>query len=153
QRRPHFWSRRELKHIRQTHTAAHGGPASLDADTDVLRRRQTWQAALESGGVCASDRVLLGLSPDWTVAGAAHHALHQLGALTLIDDRAGLADVFAFAPTVRVSTPTHALRLAYAAAAERIDLADSGVRQVVLTGEPGGSLHVTRRAVEDRWGA
>ena len=33
------------------------------------------------------------------------------------------------------------------------DLADGPVRLVVLTGEPGGSLEVTRRTIEDRWGA
>src|SRR5262249_13879317 len=45
------------------------------------------------------------------------------------------------------------LRLAHAAAVEQVDLAETAVRLVVVTGEPGGSLPVTRRIVEGRWGA
>jgi phenylacetate-CoA ligase len=125
----------------------------LDANAGVERRTRTWQAALESGDVCAADRVLLALPLDWAVARDAHLALQELGALTMVAEHASLADVFAFAPTVLVGTLTDALGLAHAAAAERIDLAESSVRLVVITAEPGASLDVTRRAIEDRWGA
>jgi phenylacetate-coenzyme A ligase PaaK-like adenylate-forming protein len=39
------------------------------------------------------------------------------------------------------------------AAQQRVDLAGGPLRLAVITAEPGGSLEVTRRSVEDRWGA
>ena len=97
--------------------------------------------------------MLLALPLVWAVADDAYAALLEIGGLTLATERASLADVVEFAPTVLVSTLTDALRLAYAASQERIDLADGPLRVAVITAEPGASLEATRRSVEDRWGA
>jgi phenylacetate-CoA ligase len=43
--------------------------------------------------------------------------------------------------------------LAEIARAERIDLARSSVRIVIVAGEPGGSIAATRSAIESAWGA
>jgi phenylacetate-CoA ligase len=125
----------------------------LDTNTDVMRRTRTWQVALESGGVSAADRVLLALPLDWAVAWDAHLALRELAALTMVVEQATLDDVLGFRPTVLLSTPTDALRLAHSAAAQQDELADGPLRLAVLTAEPGASQVVTRRAIEDRWGA
>jgi phenylacetate-CoA ligase len=50
-------------------------------------------------------------------------------------------------------TPTDALRLAEAAATRRIDLVESPMRLVIVTGEPGGHVPSTRRRIEERFGA
>jgi phenylacetate-CoA ligase len=55
--------------------------------------------------------------------------------------------------TVVACTPTYALRLAEVAAEERIDLAGSPVRALVVAGEPGGSIPATRARIEAAWGA
>jgi len=55
--------------------------------------------------------------------------------------------------TVVLSTPTYALRLAEVAAEERIDLRSSGVRALIVAGEPGGSIPSTRARLEVAWGA
>jgi phenylacetate-CoA ligase len=55
--------------------------------------------------------------------------------------------------TVIACTPTYALRLAEAAAAEGIDIRGSAVRALLVAGEPGGSIEATRRRIESAWGA
>jgi phenylacetate-CoA ligase len=55
--------------------------------------------------------------------------------------------------TVVFATPTYALHLAELAAKEKIDLARSPVRAVVVAGEPGGSIPATRERIESVWGA
>lgn len=50
-------------------------------------------------------------------------------------------------------TPTYAMRLAETAIEEGIDLAGSEVRMLIVAGEPGGSLPITRQRIEEGWGA
>lgn len=50
--------------------------------------------------------------------------------------------------TVLLSTPTYALRLAEAAAAEGIDLSRSPLRVSIHAGEPGASIPATRERIE-----
>jgi phenylacetate-CoA ligase len=54
--------------------------------------------------------------------------------------------------TVIGCTPTYALHLAEIAETEKIDLAGSAVRIVIVAGEPGGSIPATRAAIESAWG-
>src|SRR5208337_2398383 len=55
--------------------------------------------------------------------------------------------------TVVCCTPTYALRLADTAQEEKLDLASSPVRALIVAGEPGGSIPATRRKIEQAWGA
>jgi phenylacetate-CoA ligase len=55
--------------------------------------------------------------------------------------------------TVIFCTPTYALRMLEVAAAERIDLARSAVRAIVVAGEAGGNIPATRQRIEVGWGA
>lgn len=55
--------------------------------------------------------------------------------------------------TVLFATPTYALHLAEVAGKEGHDLAKSGVRAIVVAGEPGGNLPGTRERLEAVWGA
>lgn len=57
-------------------------------------------------------------------------------------------------PTVVCCTPTYALRLAEVAEGQAPGwLASSGVRVVIVAGEPGGSIAPTRRRIEQAWRA
>jgi phenylacetate-CoA ligase len=139
-----------LSYIRQTRTA--GARVWRDTRADLKRRSRVWQTVLSQVGVGTTDRVLLALPLTWAVADDAYRALLESGALTLATEPASVAEVIEFAPTVLLGTLTDALRLANQAAQQRVDLADGPLRVAVLTAEPGGSIEVTRRTVEDRWG-
>lgn len=55
--------------------------------------------------------------------------------------------------TVVLCTPTYALHLAETARAEGVDLSVSGVRAIIVAGEPGGSIPATRSRIETAWQA
>jgi phenylacetate-CoA ligase len=108
---------------------------------------------LLQGGVSSDDQALLALRLNWAIGSDAYLALLEQGVLTQCCDGPSLDDIRNFAPTVLIATVSDALQLTHAAALEHFDLAESSVRLVIVTGEPGGSLPVTRRAIEGRWGA
>jgi phenylacetate-CoA ligase len=97
--------------------------------------------------------VLLALPLERAIASDVYLALLDLRVLTLACEPPSLGDVHDFAPTVLIGTVSDTLDLAYAAAVDDVDLADTAVRLVVVTGEQGGSLPATRRIIEGRWGA
>ncbi len=57
------------------------------------------------------------------------------------------------AATIVLCTPTYALHMAEVARAEGFDLVRSGVRALIVAGEPGGSVPGTRQRLEAAWGA
>src|SRR5262249_40940010 len=61
---------------------------------------------------------------------------------TLIDNQA----------TAICCTPTYALHLAEIAAEEKIDLAAGKVKNIIVAGEPAGSIPATRSHIEQAWG-
>ncbi len=89
----------------------------------------------------------------WT----AFDAASQLGYLCLsgggMSSTARLRFLLDHSATVVLCTPTYALRLAEVAHEERIDLAQSSVRALIVAGEPGGSIPATRQRLETAWGA
>jgi phenylacetate-CoA ligase len=58
-----------------------------------------------------------------------------------------------FGATVVASTPTYALRLAQEAQVHGLDLRDSAVERLILSGEPAGSIPQTKALIEEQWGA
>jgi hypothetical protein len=118
----------------------------------VVRRAGVWRDVLATFAISAHDRVLLGLPLASATALDAQPVLAEMGALTLATDGISPNHVIQRRPTMIVCTPTDALRLSHAAVAVHTDLADGALRLAILTGEPGASLDVTRRLIEDRWG-
>jgi phenylacetate-CoA ligase len=57
------------------------------------------------------------------------------------------------AVTAVFCTPTYALRMAEVTREEKIDLAASSVRALIVAGEAGGSILPTRQRIEAAWGA
>jgi phenylacetate-CoA ligase len=125
----------------------------LDTVDDLTWRAHAWRAALEASGVTRQDRILHALPSPSAVAQDCWSAATALGALSLGTQLPTLTELFEFAPTVLVSTPTDVLRLAHAADEQRVDLAGGSLALVVVTGEPGGSLASTRRRISDQLGA
>ncbi len=54
-------------------------------------------------------------------------------------------------PRLLCCTPTYALRLAEVARAEGLELARSGVKRILVAGEPGGSVPAVRARIESEW--
>src|SRR5260370_8403352 len=50
-------------------------------------------------------------------------------------------------------TPTYALHVAEAGRKQKMELAASQVRGLIVAGEPGGSIPATRERIESEWGA
>jgi len=95
----------------------------------------------------------MALPLSWAIGSDAYLALLNLGVATRCCDGPSLEHLRDFAPTLLIDTVSDALRFTHIAAVDHVDLAESGVRLVVVTGEPGGSLPVTRRAIEGWWDA
>jgi phenylacetate-CoA ligase len=56
-------------------------------------------------------------------------------------------------PSGVLCTPTYALRMAEVARQDGVALDCSGVRFLIVAGEPGGSISATRQRIESAWGA
>ena len=118
-----------------------------------------WKAVYRAAHVGAADRIFFpfGFGPFlgfWT----AFDAGSQIGALCVpgggMSSQTRLDLLDTVRPTVVCCTPTYALRLSdVARAREGIDLTNSGVRVVIVAGEPGGSIPATRAQIEQGWGA
>ena len=131
----------------------------LDTNESWQWALDCWKAVYRAARVGAADRIFFpfGFGPFlgfWT----AFDAGSQIGALCVPGGgmssltRLGLLETVR--PTVVCCTPTYALRLVEVArAAGTIDLARSGVRVLIVAGEPGGSIPATRAQIEQGWGA
>ena len=120
-----------------------------------------WKAVYRAAHVVETDRILFAFSFGpflgfWT----AFDAACQLGAHAVpaggMSSQQRLALIDAIAPTVVCCTPTYALRLAEVAADVKMGgrpLSATGVRVVIVAGEPGGNIPSTRGRIEHAWGA
>jgi phenylacetate-CoA ligase len=140
-------------------SGTHGRPLPVfDTADDWGWWMECWRAILDRGGVAAGDRVLVASSFGpyagfWSGfdAAVARGALAiPTGGMTTLG-RLQLAR--SLAATVLVATPSYALHLAEVADENKIDLAATPVRLVIVAGEPGGSIPETRARISERWGA
>ena len=130
----------------------------LDTDRSWQWVVDGWKAVYRAAGVTAADRIFFpfGFGPFlgfWAGfdAGAQLGGLCVPGGAMSSESRLRLLD--ALRPTVVCCTPTYALRLADAARAIGLDLADGSVRTLIVAGEPGGHVPATRERMERGWGA
>ncbi|MFQ5849935.1 MAG: phenylacetate--CoA ligase family protein [Candidatus Binatia bacterium] len=70
-----------------------------------------------------------------------------------VDTKTRIHQILQFRPTVLISTPTYALRLAEVAKEMGVDSRGTSIRIVSTAGEPGSIVPTLRRALEDAWGA
>jgi phenylacetate-CoA ligase len=119
---------------------------------------ECWEQLYRIAGVTSADRLFFAFSFGpflgfWT----AFEGANRLGYYCLpgggMSSGARLRFLLDNAATVVLCTPTYALRLAEVAGEEGIDLARSGVRTLIVAGEPGGSIPATRARIEEGWGA
>jgi phenylacetate-CoA ligase len=86
-----------------------------------------------------------------------HYAGEKMGCLVLpggaAPTDARVKQIVEMGATVVASTPTYALRMAQEARQLGIDLQGSGVKRLILSGEPAGSIPATKKLIEEQWGA
>ncbi|MBV9823133.1 MAG: AMP-binding protein [Actinobacteria bacterium] len=130
----------------------------LDTPESWNRLLDCWEQMFQIVGLKPEDRLFFPFSFGpflgfWT----AFDAAGRRGNLCLpgggMSSTARLRFLLDHEATVVFCTPTYALRLAEVAEQERIDLAGSSVRMVIVAGEPGGSIPATRQRIEAAWGA
>ena len=117
---------------------------------------ENWLTVYRAGGISARDRLFIPFSFGpflgfWT----AFEAGVRLGCLCMpgggLTTLARLKCIVDNRVNVMCCTPTYAIRLAFVAQEENIDLSRSQVKFIVVAGEPGGSLPKTREQIERLW--
>jgi|EPASupsiteSAE347_1022098.scaffolds.fasta_scaffold07524_2 phenylacetate-CoA ligase len=113
---------------------------------------------LRGAGVTKGDRVLFPFNfGPYTAFWAMYEGVYQLGNMAIPTGGwtsvQRLNCIIENQATVIPMTPTYAVRLADVAQEEKIDIANSSVRILMLTGEPGGLVPTIREKVERLWGA
>ena len=153
----------DLTYPVERYTRCHGTSGSTGHPLRWLDTPESWEWMLgnwrrvyAAAGVGAGDRVFFAFSFGpflgfWT----AFEAALSLGCLCLpgggMTTVARLQSILEQRVSVVCGTPTYVLHLGDVAKAEGLDLGTSGVRRILVAGEPGGSLPATRRAIEAVW--
>ena len=130
----------------------------LDTAEDWTGWTNAWQYVLDAAQVDQTDTALMAFSFGpfigfWSAFDAAVErglTVVPTGAMTTV---ARLDLVFSSAATVVFCTPSYALHMAEVAAERAIDLRTSGVKKIIVAGEPGGSIPATRARIELAWDA
>jgi phenylacetate-CoA ligase len=122
---------------------------------------ECWKAVFRGARVAAGDRIFFPFSfGPFLGFWSAFEAGAQIGAHCIpgggMSSQVRLELIRSTGATVVCCTPTYALWLAEIAAKEEAvagKLSDSGVRVLIVAGEPGGSIPATRERIERAWGA
>jgi len=119
---------------------------------------ECWQYVYAAAGITAQDRIFFAFSFGPFIGfWSAFEAARRLGACTIpaggLDTKGRLALAQSTRPTVLLSTPTYAMRLAEVAGQTNVSLRDVGIQTTIHAGEPGASIPTVRARIEDSWGA
>ncbi|HYP24885.1 MAG TPA: AMP-binding protein, partial [Actinomycetota bacterium] len=130
----------------------------LDGMKDWEWIAEMWCYGFWGFGVRPADTVFFAFSYGTFVGfWGAHYACEKIGCLVLpggnMTTEARVRQIMDMDATVVCSTPTYALRMAQEAASMGVDLANSPVERLILSGEPAGSIPATKKLIEQQWGA
>lgn len=145
--------------MHQTSGTSTGHPLRwLDSPDNWDALLRCWHVSFPFMGLTNRDRIFFPFSFGpflgfWTAFEAATSAGYLCLAGGGMTSTARLRFILEHEATIVFATPTYALHLAELAAKERVDLAGSSVRALVVAGEPGGTIPATRRRIEEVWGA
>jgi phenylacetate-CoA ligase len=122
---------------------------------------ECWKTVFHGAHVVAGDRIFFPFSfGPFLGFWSAFEAGTQIGAHCIpgggMSSQVRLELLRSIGATVVCCTPTYALWLAEIAARDDASagkLSDSGVRVLIVAGEPGGSIPATRERIERAWGA
>ena len=118
---------------------------------------ESWMQIFRAAGVKGGDRVYFAFSFGPFIGfWLAFESAGRLGCLCIPGGGASsagrLRTILDSEVTVVCCTPTYALRLAEVAREEKIDLAKSKVRTIIVAGEAGGSVDAVRKRISELWG-
>jgi phenylacetate-CoA ligase len=128
----------------------------LDTEDGWQWMIDNWKVVFGAADVTAADTILFAFSFGPFIGfWLAFEAAARIGAMCLpggaLSSAGRLRMMLDNRATVVCCTPTYAMRLAEVAREEGIDLARSGVRRLIVAGEPGGSIPAVRRRLEEAW--
>ena len=152
------WPRERYSRFHQTSGTGGRPMVVLDTPDDWQWVLECWQYVLDAARITAHDSVLMAFSfgPHIGFWGA-YEALTSLSALVIPTGGMSTLQRLEVArhnsPTVVCCTPSYGLHLTEVAAQHHIDVAQFGVRLLVLAGEPGGSVPAVRRKLQQLWNA
>ncbi|MGE5264426.1 MAG: phenylacetate--CoA ligase family protein [Acidobacteriota bacterium] len=117
-----------------------------------------WGAVYNGAGIDDKDRIYFAFSFGPFIGfWAAWAGSEKIGALAISggaqDSYQRLRNLMDLQATALCCTPSYALHLAEVAQKEKINLHESGVRKIVVAGEPGGSIPGTKARIEEAWNA
>ena len=139
-------------------TTGQGPLRALDSRKDWAWIAEMWCYALWGCGVRPPDTAYVAFGYGSFIGfWGLHYAIEKVGVLNVPggaqSTEARVRQIVDFEATVVASTPTYALRLAQEAHSLGLDLRESAVERVILSGEPAGSIPVTKALIEEQWGA
>ena len=116
----------------------------------------SWEEILRAAGVTRADRLFFAFSFGPFIGfWLAFEAAARLGCFCLpsggLSSAARLRLILDHGATVLCCTPSYAIHLGEVAAEEKIDLAGSQVKLIIVAGEQGGSIPATRACIEGLW--
>ncbi len=147
-----------IRHHQTSGTSGKTPLRVLDSTKDWSWIANMWAYGLYGCGVRSTDVVYFCFGYGTFIGfWGAHYGCEKLGATTLASgsqsSEGRIRQIVDMGATAVCVTPTYALRLAEVARSMGVDLAQSKVSRVILSGEPGGSLPATRKLIEEAWGA
>jgi len=126
---------------------------------DTERYGESWTYGFWAHGIRPSDSFYFAF--NWgNFAGfwSCYYAARRMGCRVIsgggVDSQGHIKNILRLKPTVLISTPTFALRLAAVAEEMGVDLRDSSIRFTYHAGEPGPfALPAMKRQIDRAWGA
>lgn len=140
-------------------SGTHGRPmVVLDTPEDWNWWIDCWQFVLDAAEIAEGDRVLMAFSFGPFIGfWSAFDAVVARGCLVVpgggLNTLARLELLRTAKITVVFCTPSYALHMAEVAGEHQMDVGELDVRQLVLAGEPGGSVPAVRERIEKTWKA
>jgi phenylacetate-CoA ligase len=130
----------------------------LDTETDWQWWIDVWQYVLDACQITSKDRVMMAFSFGpfigfWSAHDACLHRNCMVIPSGGMSSEARIDLIHASKPTVLFSTPSYAIHLGQLAGSLGKSLTDSSIRCVFVAGEPGGSMHSIREAIQGLYGA
>jgi phenylacetate-CoA ligase len=130
----------------------------LDSMKDWEWIAEMWCYGLWGFGVRPTDTMFVAFGYSTFIGfWGLHYASEKLGCLVLpggamtTDQR--VKQIVEMGATVVASTPTYALRMAQEARQLGLNLPNSSVKRLILSGEPAGSIPATKQLIQEQWGA
>lgn len=129
-----------------------------DSQFDWYYHGECWANALWAHGVRSCDKVLVAFNYNLFIGfWQCHYGCEKIGAEIIpggsLPTEVKLQKIQDLGVTVVASTPSYAFRMAEAAEELGIDLKNSSVRKLIISGEPGGLVEGVKDKLQKAWGA